>query len=177
MGHAHHAGLCRRIGGLAGIGDIGAGHRGDVDDTAIAVGIHVRQIDAGGEEGRLEADGNAAIPVRLLQIDEFPLQRGLRDTAHAGIVDENGSRPRRLPQRLNSGLVGEVADMAGGDKTGCSQFPGTGEDALAGRDEVDLETLFCQAFRTGEADAVGGTGAGDDRGLALLHRPLLSSRP
>ena len=168
FGHADHAGLRGGVIRLAGIADR-ADHARDRDDAPAAPPHHAAQRRAGEPERRGEIDIEHALPVLVLEAERQHVAR------QAGIVDQDGERPRRLlrrsDQRVRRRGVGEVG---GADMGALAEFAGQRIERLAPRaGERDRRALAVQRARDRRADAA--RGAGHQRRLAVQseHRRLL----
>src|SRR5690606_17983152 len=164
LGEARHAGLRRGVGGFGGDGVDDADGGGDVDDAAPAALGHPLDEGARDEEGGVEVPRQLRLPVRVGQLgDRLDHGRvGLR--GEAGVVDDDVHFAHgvgdRVGQTVHLGLVAEVRDEA--DRV---DLAGALVDALGGGDDRHGGAEEAQAGGDGVADAVGGSGAGDERDL------------
>ena len=166
-GQGHHAGLGRRVVGLAGLGPP-AEHRGVVDHRSpAALGHQLAQRGPGAAEGAVEGDVEDLQPLLVGHLQDRA------GAAEPGVVDHHVDPAVVLhdgvDQRLDLRLVGDVAGP-GGDgvlAVGRGQLgAGGGQPPLVLVADHHLGALFQAASRGGGADAGSGRG-GDHHDLVV----------
>jgi hypothetical protein len=167
LGEAGNAVLGGDIGRLEGRRDQRMG-RGDIDDAAPALRLHMRNGEARGVEGARQVDGDDRIPF----LDRKFLDR--RDELDARIVDEDIDAAELFCSRCHHagdgcaiGHVGAVIDdlhIVQAGEFGADVFYLVG---IAEAVEHHIGALRSEAARDAKTDAT--CRAGDDRGFSGQH--------
>jgi len=130
---------------------------------------HAGQKSARGQKRGLQADIDATVPIAFAEVEKAPLQRGLGDRSHAGIVDEDVDVADLRAKPLDIGRARQVGDDGADIEPLGPQFFGALFDALRGSGYRDRKPGFRKGTSHRGTNAVGGARAGHQR-LARFNK-------